>query len=227
MRKIQFSQIAVFSVMLTIILSMAIGTTAALMGNLKLGDFRGIVLVGTGVVMLYAYALIVFRLFLRVTPLREGIIEKGSQQEFVYHVYLLFYLILFHPIIRSGATPVPLLRPLYKALGARMGKNSYTSGIILDPHFVELGDNTLTGQNSLLVPHAVENDRLAHYRIRIGDNVTVGAHAVVLAGVTIDDGAMVASGAIVKKGTHIRAGEVWGGVPAQRLRNREESTGNY
>ena len=63
----------------------------------------------------------------------------------------------------------------------------------------------------------IENEKLAHYPVRIGNNVTVGAHSVVLAGVTIGDGALVATGAVVKKGTRIGAGEVWGGVPAKLL----------
>jgi len=38
--------------------------------------------------------------------------------------------------------------------------------------------------------------------------------------VTIGDDAIVSSGAVVTKGTRIPAGEVWGGVPARRLRGR-------
>ena len=113
---------------------------------------------------------------------------------------------------------------MYLALGARMGRNSYTAGIICDPIFVDVGDNTILGQDSILVPHQLEGDRLGHRRIRIGSNVTVGVKAVVLSGVTIGDGAIVATGAAVRKGTEIAAGEVWGGVPAKRIREREGPT---
>jgi acetyltransferase-like isoleucine patch superfamily enzyme len=41
---------------------------------------------------------------------------------------------------------------------------------------------------------------------------------VVLSGVTIGDNAIVATGAIVSKNSRIGANEVWGGVPAKRLR---------
>ncbi len=63
----------------------------------------------------------------------------------------------------------------------------------------------------------IEGSRLAHYPVRIGNNVTIGAHAVVLSDVTIGDDAIVATGAVVKKGTRIGPGEVWGGVPATLL----------
>ena len=57
--------------------------------------------------------------------------------------------------------------------------------------------------------------------IRIGDNVTIGAAAVIMSGVQIGDGAIVSAGAVVLKDSRIGAGEVWGGVPARRLRDAQ------
>lgn len=218
MRKISLVQIVIFFGLLAIILALGIGTTSLLFGGWELGDFRGIVLVALGIVLTYMFALLVFRLFLWLVPLREGVIDRDSREEFSYHIYLLFFLLIFYPLMRSGAVPLPLMRMVYLGLGAKLGGNTYSSGIILDPIFVEAGSNTLIGQYALIVPHVLENDKLAHYRVRLGNNVTIGAHAVVLAGVTIGDGALVATGAVVRKGTKIAAGEVWGGVPAKRLK---------
>jgi len=218
MRKINILQIALFMVLFALILCFGVGTTAIVFGDVEFGDFRGIILVVTGFVITYIYALLVFRLFLFFSPLKDGVIEVNSKQEFVYHVYLIFHLIIFYPIMRSGVVPLPLMRLVYLALGAKLGDNTFSSGIILDPIFVDVGDNTLIGQYALIVPHALENEKLGHYRIKIGNNVTIGAHAVVLAGTTIEDNALVATGAIVTKGTYIAAGEVWGGVPAKRIR---------
>lgn len=218
MRKISLRQIMVFFALLVVIIGATFILTPLVFDHFQLGDFRGVFLFIVGVGMFYMNALLVFRVFFRITPLKEGDIEKDSQQEFVYHVYLLFFLIIFYPLMRSGAIPLPIMRMVYIALGAKLGDNTYSSGIILDPQFVEAGDNTLIGQYALLVPHALENDRLGHQRIRLGNNVTIGAHAVVLAGCVIEDNALVATGAVVTKGTHIFAGEVWGGVPARRIR---------
>lgn len=218
MRKIVFSQIAVFLALLLLAVTLAIGTTALLLGPLPLGDFRGVVLTLAAIVLLYAYALLLYRIFLRLFPLHEGEIPLHSGQEFIYHVYLLFYLLLFYPVMRGGFMPVPIMRLFYQALGAKLGANTYSSGIILDPLFVSIGHDTIVGQYALLVPHVIEGEKLAHARIMLGNHVTIGAHAVVLSGVSIGDGAIVATGAIVPKGTHIGAGEVWGGVPARLLK---------
>jgi acetyltransferase-like isoleucine patch superfamily enzyme len=218
MRKIEPAQIAVFLTLLFLALALAIATTAGLLGQLPLGDFRGVTLVAAAVLFLYVYGIAVYRAFLKLFPLLPGEIEPDSRQEFIYHVYVLFYLMLFYPIMRSGFVPAPLMRVFYLALGTRLGDNTYSQGIIHDPPFVEIGSHSVVGQYAILVPHVIEGARLAHYPIRIGDNVTVGAHACVLADVQIGDGAVVATGAVVKKGTRIGPGEVWGGVPARRLR---------
>lgn len=218
MRKISPAQILTFVALFGASLILGITTANLLFGQFALGDFRGIVLVFASICCLYLYAITFYRLFLVLYPFPAGEIAKNSRAEFSYHVYLLFYLILFYPIMRSGFVPISFMRLFYQALGARLGENTYSSGIILDPPFIEIGDNSLVGQFALLVPHAIENDKLAHYPIRIGHNVTIGAHSVVLAGCTIEDGALVATGAVVKKGTHIGPGEVWGGVPAKLIR---------
>ena len=51
--------------------------------------------------------------------------------------------------------------------------------------------------------------------IRIGDNVWIGAGAIILPGVTIGDDAVIGAGAIVTK--DIKTGEVVGGNPARLL----------
>ncbi len=219
MRKIGGAEIVFFLSLLAGVIALAVITTRLLFGGLHLGDFRGITLVVAAVLLLYVYAFAAYRLFLHFMPIQEGEIAEKSRQEFSYHVYLLFYLMLFYPLMRSGAMPVPLMRLVYLALGARLGANTYSSGIILDPPFVQIGSNSIVGQFALIVPHVIEGTRLAHHKIRIGSNVTVGAHAVVLAGVSIGDNAIVATGAVVPKGTQIGPGEVWGGVPARLLRS--------
>ncbi|MFM2449886.1 MAG: hypothetical protein RIS44_2336 [Pseudomonadota bacterium] len=217
MRKISALQILAFILAMVLTLGLALPINWLLVGQLPLGDFRGVVMTLTGVVFVYLVALVFYRLLLWIVPLRAGEIDHGSKDEFVYHIHLLFHLMLFTQIVRTGALPVPLMRPFYQALGAKLGENTHSAGLILDPLFVQLGDYCIVGQYALIVPHVIEGSRLAHYPVIIGNRVTIGTHAVVLSDVVIGDDAIVAAGAIVSKGTRIGTGEVWGGVPARRI----------
>jgi acetyltransferase-like isoleucine patch superfamily enzyme len=125
---------------------------------------------------------------------------------------------LFDGLTHSRLLPVPLMRLVYRVLGARMGSNSYSAGLILDPIFVTIGANSIIGDAALLVPHVIEGGKLGHFPIVIGDNVTIGAHAIILPGVVIGDDVIIAAHSMVAKGARIRSGELWAGVPARRLR---------
>ena len=53
---------------------------------------------------------------------------------------------------------------------------------------------------------------------RIGDDVWIGARAVIIAGVEIGDGAIIAAGALVHR--DVAPFTIVGGVPAQAIRDR-------
>lgn len=193
------------------------------------GEFRGITTAVLTIVLIYLSALSVYRVFLRFFPLPEGEITVGSSEEFATQINILFYLLIFNSLIRSHIIPVPILRLVYLALGATLGRNTYSAGVLLDPPLISAGANCIIGHNAVIFAHVIEGTRLSLHRVRLGDNVTIGAMAVVMAGVTIGDGAIVSAGAVVTKGTFIGPGEIWGGVPAKMLRTRQRklsSTGD-
>lgn len=115
--------------------------------------------------------LTIYRLFMWLFPLEEGEVEEGSQQEFVYGVHSGFYLILFNALILTYTIPIRLKRLIYLALGAKLGQGTYPAGILPDGLFIEVGRNATIGAYSMLIPHVMEDRRLAYYRIRLGDKV--------------------------------------------------------
>jgi acetyltransferase-like isoleucine patch superfamily enzyme len=218
MKQITPAQIATFASLFTTVIVAGVGTTALVLGRAPLGDFRGVVLVAAGIVFIYLYAFVAYRLFLRWMPLQEGELAEGSRGEFAAQVNILFYLLLFNSLIRTHFLPVPLVRLVYLALGARLGPNTYSAGVLLDPPLTTFGRDCIIGHDACIYAHAIEGDRFALARVVAGDRVTIGATAVVMSDVHIGDDAIVSAGAVVLKGTRIGAGEVWGGVPARRLR---------
>ena len=61
--------------------------------------------------------------------------------------------------------------------------------------------------------------------VTIKDYVFIGPRAIILPGVTIGKGAVVAAGAIVTK--DIPDFEIWGGVPAKKISDRQLKNPNY
>lgn len=218
MRTISLAQILCFVALFTIACALGILSAVFGPGSLQLGDFRGVALVVFSIAFIYVYAILIYRVYLRIAPLQVGYVEPESKAEFVYHVYLLFHLVLFQPLTRSLLVPVPLMRMIYIWLGATLGRNSYSAGTILDPPLTRVGDNCIIGHDAVLFSHAVEGEDLTLAPIVLGNNVTIGAKAVIQPGVTVEDNSIVAVNAVVRKGTTIRKGELWGGIPAERIR---------
>ena len=53
------------------------------------------------------------------------------------------------------------------------------------------------------------------------DNVFIGAHSIILKGVTIGENSIVAAGSVVTKS--IPANPIWGGNPAKKIKDRFDS----
>lgn len=222
MRPLRRSAIAAFVILATSVLGLALASAWWLAGAPFLpAELRGVGACAAALLCSCLYALAGHRLLLWAAPLREGPLGAGGAQEWRYQLYSLQYLFLFNSLIRCRVIPIPLMRLVYLALGARLGANSYSAGIIFDPMFVTIGAGSLVGEAALLVPHVIEGGAIAHHCIVLGDGVTIGACAVVLAGARIGNGAVVAANSVVTKHTRIPAGETWGGTPARRLHARQ------
>jgi acetyltransferase-like isoleucine patch superfamily enzyme len=171
---------------------------------------------------IYLWAFAIYRIFFWIFPLEAGELAKDSRGEFVAEVNMLFYLLLFNPLILTHFLPAPISRLVYIALGLNIGRDSYSVGVILDPLMTKIGKNSIVGHDALLLSHVIEGKLLALLPITIGDSVTIGTKAIIMPGVTIDDRAVVSAGAIVTKGTHIGPGEIWGGIPAKLLKHVDD-----
>lgn len=87
-----------------------------------------------------------------------------------------------------------------------------------------IGNNCMFGNNVVIIDHnhiitnkEIFGKKFEKSKVKIGNNVWIGANSVILPGVNIGDGAVVAAGAVVTK--DIDAKEIWGGVPAKKIKD--------
>ena len=108
----------------------------------------------------------------------------------------------------------------------RIGNNCGLSNVtIFATESVTIGDNVLLGGNSKIYDtdfHWIDlNKRLsekggASKPIEIKNGAFVGAHSIILKGVTIGVGSVVGAGSVVTKS--VPDGEIWAGNPARFIR---------
>ena len=115
-----------------------------------------------------------------------------------------------------------------KRIGVKIGNNCKLNGSPnwgSEPYLISLGDHTEVSFDCAFITHdgatwGFRNQErykgvIRFGRIRVGDNVFIGARSVILPGVAIGDNSIIAAGAVVNKS--IPANEVWGGVPAKYI----------
>jgi acetyltransferase-like isoleucine patch superfamily enzyme len=97
--------------------------------------------------------------------------------------------------------------------GARCGLGSHPTRGFVSTHPAIYATATQSG------PAFADRDYFAeHATVRIGNDVWIGAQALLMDGVTIGDGAVVAAGAVVTK--DVAPYTIVGGVPAKPIRPR-------
>lgn len=115
--------------------------------------------------------------------------------------------------------------------GVVIGSHCYIGGKVMigentriQSH-VFIPDGVTIGRDCFIAPSVIfTNDRKppSHgkgwQKITVGDEASIGAGAILIAGVVIGNGAKIAAGAVVTK--HIPRGELWGGVPAHNMASK-------
>lgn len=128
-------------------------------------------------------------------------------------------------VVKTGAHLCPCNAAARIAVGARTTIGFHT--------FLYASERIEIGADCMIAPfvYVVDSDhgmalgtpmnrqRNRPAPVRIGDDVWVGAHAVILPGVTIGDGAVVAAGAVVRE--NVPSAAIVGGVPARIIGARK------
>ena len=115
----------------------------------------------------------------------------------------------------------------------QMGENCsiwYNAVIRGDVHYIKMVNKVNVQDNAMLhctyekYPLVIGNNvSIGHNAIVHGctlkDNVLIGMGAIVMDDCLVEENSIVGAGSVVTQGTHIKSGEVWGGVPARKIKD--------
>jgi hypothetical protein len=90
---------------------------------------------------------------------------------------------------------------------------------MLDPTLIEAGNNVIWGFGCEITAHIFDQRGLFIKRVKIGDNVMIGGQSIITAGVEVGHHAAIAARSVVMPGTIIKPYELWGGSPAEKIRD--------
>ena len=109
----------------------------------------------------------------------------------------------------------------YSMMGMKIGKGAQlNSPNINDAYMIEIGSKTVIGGGAAINGHLFEKDGIHLSKVTIGSNCVIGSGAFISPGCIIGDRAVIASRAVLPKFTNVPPGEIWGGIPARRIRSR-------
>lgn len=125
------------------------------------------------------------------------------------------YEFLAAPLALEALQGTPLLPWYLRLLGTRIGRRGYvhTTGF-LEWDLVEIGDDVVLNEDSVLQTHLFEDRVLKAARLRIGDGCELGAGSVVLYDSEMGDGARLDALSLLMKGERLPPRTAWVGSPA-------------
>lgn len=119
---------------------------------------------------------------------------------------------------------------LYAKPGARIcigDGTGISNSCIYAAEEIIIGKHVLIGGNCKIYDtdfHSIDaeqrvtkKEKVKTQKVTIGDKVFVGAHCIILKGVTIGENSIIAAGSVVTK--DVPANQIWGGNPAKYIRN--------
>ncbi|WP_191561448.1 acyltransferase [Metabacillus idriensis] len=129
----------------------------------------------------------------------------------------------------GGISPEQLTIEACIKQGMKVGENCHGLGASTIDYahcwLIEIGDNVTFAPQVYLLAHDASTKRYLDYtkisKVKIEDNVFIGARALIMPGVTIGKDSIIAAGSVVTKS--VPAGSVVGGNPAKIMTN----TKNY
>lgn len=156
-----------------------------------------------GLTLIFVVPLFNFLLPFRLKPFRGGFYSLASVPWYFHNAlaYVVRYTFL------EFITPSPLNVLYFRMMGMKIGKGVHINTTnISDPALIELEDKVIIGGSVHIIAHYASKGYLVVEPVKIGQRVTIGLKATIMADVQIGPGAVIAPHEVVLPKSRIPAG---------------------
>ena len=157
-----------------------------------------------------------------IHPPQQGVFPLDSKEfKFYRHRYWASYFALW----LARALPIPWVDyAVYWVLGNKVGSYVCLYDSWVDIEFVEFGKNVMTSMNSVIMSHAIYQDKFIQMRTVLKDNSIVGAQAVVAPGTILEEGGILGAGCSSYIGQHLASDVIHLGNPATKIMGQKATS---
>jgi acetyltransferase-like isoleucine patch superfamily enzyme len=150
----------------------------------------------------------------KIHPIQEGIFDLNSK-EFKYYRYR--YWTAYFPIWLARGVPLPWIDfVIMKLMGSKIGKNVCLYDSWMDFELIDVGDNVMTSINTVIMSHAVFQDKFIQLKTVLEVNSITGAESVIAPGTYIEENAVLGANGSTYIGQHLKGNCIHIGSPASK-----------
>lgn len=178
-----------------------------------------------GIIILIISSTILAKIFLVFINIlhkpRQGIfLRNKSDKDYCY--WSLRAVIKKWPTWLARQLSLPVLEILVlKILGVKTSfSNSLENGWV-DCEFIEFGKNIRIGQGSFIISNLIIKDKLILKKVKIEDNVIIGAHSLVLPGTLIESNTILDAISMTTINQRLEGNSTYRGNPARKVEGTE------
>ena len=115
-----------------------------------------------------------------------------------------------------------LRRLMYRCSGAKIAKSTILPGseLFFDPYMIEIGKNCLIGGFVKITGHLAD-EKMVCKKVKIGDNVLLGAESWIMAGAVIEDDVKLGIRSVVSSKQVLKKGKTYVGCPAREISSKK------
>jgi acetyltransferase-like isoleucine patch superfamily enzyme len=124
----------------------------------------------------------------------------------------------------SASNPFPWLKNRFtlRFFGVKIGKKPICDTCWISSEFVQIGDNVIIGMGSTLLSFGIEQDKFILSKIKVADNVVIGAKCVLLPGTILNKGVKLSAHSYTKFYDVLDENSIYPGHPAKLKEEKEK-----